>query len=59
MSGNHHKNGARNQMRSTWKFNLFGKLESVVVEAKWFALRRKRNRVRDRIAKASRRRNRQ
>lgn len=58
MSGNHHKNGARNQMRETFKPNLFGRLEPVVVEAKWFANRRKRNRVRDRIAKLARRRNR-
>lgn len=58
MSDNRHKNSARNQLRTTWKPNLLGKLEPVTVEAKWFANRRKRNRVRDRIAKLSRRRNR-
>lgn len=58
MSNNQHKNGARNQLRETWKPDLFGNMQPVTVEAKWFANRRKRNRVRDRIAKLARRKNR-
>lgn len=53
MGGNRHKNSARNQTRLAYVNG-----QQVGVNAKWFTNRVKRNRVRDRIAKAARRKNR-
>lgn len=54
MSSNNHRNSARNQLRETTD----AKGNPKTISAVWFERRRSRNRVRDRISKLARRKNR-